>query len=182
MKKILIGLLAIGCTHLTYAQNFNEETLAKKLKGVDVISKSSNSAYLEDVHSNDLSLKIRELEYMAATYDITKTMAYEPGIPSTYKVVFRDSSSQIIATYNSGGEIIGSSEKFKNVKLPLRLSTAISKKYPGWEFCNDVYSVTYSKDKGVRKMYKVQIKKDGIKTQLNFDLSNKISANYLAGL
>ena len=53
------------------------------------------------------------------------------------------------------------SEKFKDIRLPLAVSNAIVREYPGWRIEGDIYLVNYRKDREIIKSYKLFLRKDG---------------------
>ncbi|OEK08168.1 hypothetical protein A8C32_01520 [Flavivirga aquatica] len=55
------------------------------------------------------------------------------------------------------GDILSSKEVFKNIKLPVNLRIAISKKYPKWLFKSNTYSIKYTKNKAIKKHIKLKL-------------------------
>ena len=74
-----------------------------------------------------------------------------------YYVYFKIPKGKILAVYDGEGEIIRTSERFDNISLPLAVSNAIIKRYPGFKITSDIYLVTYGRSKGAKMVYKLVI-------------------------
>jgi len=171
MKTLVLSLLAFGLCSISYAQKSDTETLKSEIL--------SNLSYLQKVNVDDSPVIVMKLEHIAANYDIKESSIYKSKSAATYDVVFEESNGKIIATYHKSGKLIRSIEEYKNLKLPLQVSTSISKKYPGWSFIGNIHKITYSKNKA-SKMYTVQIKNKKQTKLLKFELDKTTKTNYLA--
>jgi len=171
MKSLLLSLIAFGLSSALYAQN--PETKSAKSEIL------RNLAYLEQVNVNESPVIVMKLENIAAQYNIKDAPIYKSKRATTYDVIFEESNGKIIATYNKTGELVSSIEEYKNLKLPLQVSTAISKKYPGWSFIANAHKIIYNKNMA-KKMYTVKIKNNNQTKLLKFELDNTPEANYLA--
>ncbi len=171
MKSLLLCLIAFGLTSTLYAQNPESKTSKSEIL--------QNLAYLEQVNVNDSPVIVMKLENIAAQYNIKDALIYKSKSATTYDVVFEESNGKIIATYNRNGEIVSSIEEYKDLKLPLQVSTSISKKYPGWSFISNIHEIIYSKDKA-KKMYTIHIKNKMQTKVLRYELTGSPIANYLA--
>ena len=66
-----------------------------------------------------------------------------------------------MAAYDKNGKIIRTIEKYNNVRLPLEVMQAVSKRFPNWGIVEDVYLVKYQCDKdSLKQEYKIKIKND----------------------
>jgi len=74
-------------------------------------------------------------------------------------VYFAIPEGKILAVYDGEGEIMRTSEKFKDISLPLPVANAVVDKYPGWRISGDIYLVTYRRNKGATKIYKLFLEK-----------------------
>lgn len=176
MKAIVFGMLFLGLTSLGYAQELNkeaneDETQEVVLEGVTVTA--LNMDYLEKVHDKATPEVVKELEHKAARFKIKGTPIYFSEV-GPYEVHFSNSKGNIIATYNRKGKILVSSEKFKDVVLPLEVRNSVYREYPDWKINSNVYLVSYHHNKGVKKIYQFQIGKDNDKRNLRTDVAGNI--------
>lgn len=124
------------------AQNTNSES-KNQVINTNVLFKSGNSTYLKNIKDRNTAIKIKKLQNMVATYNIKNAAIYTSKRKSaTYDVVFEESHCKIVATYNNEGAIIKTTEQFKNMKLPNKLCSEISKKHPYWPLTNNTQILT----------------------------------------
>jgi len=151
MKNLIIGLIITGLTTVGFAQ---EKTIA--LEEVEVLG--LNYKYLNALGDQDVAKPVKVLEQKVATFNIKSLNGYEDE-EEDYYVYFNIPQGKILAVYDGAGEIIRTSEKFKDIRLPLAVSNAIVEKYPGWTIEGDIYVVNYRKDQEIVKSYKLFINK-----------------------
>ena len=166
MKKLIIGLLFLGVTNLSFSQNTNNGITEVELEGVVITA--PNYTYLNKVFDNDTPLRVRQLEVEAAKYSVKNADVYDSSFKE-YEVEFKQTNGRILAIYDKDGEIISCSEKFSNVKLPEEVRSNIFKDFNGWKLHKDSYSVSYIKGLDVKKIYKVQLRKG--KQKKNFTIN-----------
>ncbi len=156
MKKLILGLLALGLTTQFYAQVVDEGMLP------EIEVHAMNYKYLNSIDNSAAPVDIKLLERKVANFDLKSSDFYEDEF-DFYKVYFFIPDGKIVAAYNPDGKVMYTIEKFKNTKLPKSVSQSVAKKFPGWVITKDVYKLSYSKTKGVTKTYKL-ILDNGIKT------------------
>ncbi|MBE9489430.1 MAG: hypothetical protein IMY67_03970, partial [Bacteroidetes bacterium] len=132
-----------------------------------------NKSYLDKVQDPTMSVQVKSLENRVSKCDITKSPKYD-GRDKPFQAVFKSSKGSIVAMFDKEGKIITTSEKFKNIKLPDPVKIAVFKNHPNWVLLSDTYSVSYHRDKNVRKVYKVQIGNGDLKKKLKIDFSGDI--------
>ncbi len=173
MKKIIIGLILLGCM----AQNFAQEEIRIPeaviiLEEVEI--RSINYKYLNSVGTSEVALPVKMLEKKVANFDILNSKYYLVEERYHY-VLFKIPEGKILAVYNNKGEIVRTSEKFRDIPLALCISNAVVDKYPGWRITGDIYLVKYkSKNKTTSKVYTLFIEKDGKKKRLKTDEKGNI--------
>ncbi len=158
MKKLILGLLAIGLTCQVFSQVI-------RLPEIEITA--VNYKYLNAVDSEDLDFDVKMLEEKVALFDLKSSDFYLDEY-DTYEVKFYIPNGTILAAYNKDGKLIRTIERFKDVKLPIDVRDAIFARFPGWGLKRDVYRVTYNQEKS-RKEYKVVIEKDGKLMRLKTD-------------
>jgi len=140
MKKLIIGMLVIG---------FTSQMFSQVIQLPDVEIKVVNYKYLNAVDSEDVDLEIKRLEKEVAYFDYVNSDFYMDDWVSFYIP-----KGKILASYDENGEIVTTTEKFENIKLPAIVRTAIFERFPGWVLSKNVYRVTYNRNKN-KKEYKV---------------------------
>ncbi|NNC50761.1 MAG: hypothetical protein HKO01_09525 [Flaviramulus sp.] len=168
MKKSLICLALIGFINFSFSQihqnNFDNYQLAT------VVINSPNYSYLQKVQDINTPVRVKKLENEVARYDIKTDPIYDLGFEENYKVIFEETKSKIVVTYDKHGSILTSFEKFEDVRLPKEVYASIANNYPGWAIVNDTYLVKYYQDKEkVHKIYKIEIAKDGTSKNLRIN-------------
>ena len=161
MKKLLMVLIVFGLANQTFAQ-----IEAIKLSEVEILG--INYQYLNDVGDSEVATPVKILEKKAANFDLKNADFYEDETQN-YNVYFYIPEGKILAVYDGEGEIIRTSERFKDVSLPLSVANAIVDKYPGWRISGDIYLVTYRKGSGATKTYKLFIEKGDEKKRVKTD-------------
>lgn len=164
MRKLLLGLLALGLTSQFYAQVVNDGMLP------EVEVRATNYKYLNSVDNSEAAVSVKLLEDMAAKFDVRSSEFYEDG-SDFYRVYFFIPDGKVVAAYDRDGKIIYTIEKFKNVALPENIASSIADRFPGWKIAKDVYKVNYDVKDGTKKQYKVVLEngKKTIRVKLDGD-------------
>lgn len=120
---------------------------------------SINHDYLSLTETNLTLPKIQNLEAKIVDYNIHETPHLFDNKKDIYNVTFKTENAIIVASYNSNGKVIKTTERFTNVRLPLEVMKTISHKYPHWAIVEDTYLVKYNcnTDK-LSKVFKIKLK------------------------
>ncbi|MCO4822898.1 MAG: hypothetical protein KC469_12570 [Flavobacteriaceae bacterium] len=169
MKTLVTGLIFLGFTSLCYSQS-NGDTKVKEEALATVTVTPLNTSYLNKVQDDNTPDRVKILEDKAARYDITELSIFN-GKFESYEVIFEQTESRIIATYDGDGKIINSLERFENVSLPASVRNTVYKQYPGWAIHKDVYLVSYFENKEAKRHYKIQVRKEGARKNIKLDAS-----------
>lgn len=162
MKKLLIGLIVFGASTQLYAQESKVEALKEVIVG------ATNYKYLDKVSAEDDAMPVRQLERMAATYNMKDLDIYEDEY-DFYDVSFVIPEGVILASYDKDGKILQTVEKFKNTDLPGSVTNAIITKFPGWVISKNVYLVYYHDLDRVQKKYKITLEKGDQRIKVKTD-------------
>lgn len=151
MKKLIFGLIILGLTIQTYAQEIRTEKLS------EVVISATNYKYLNKVGLENASIPVALLEQKVASYDIKNSDFYNDEYDS-YVVSFYIPEGSILAAYDKEGKILRTAERFKDVALPKEVYTKVAKQYPNWIFDKDLYLVNYYDSSGnITKKYKITL-------------------------
>lgn len=153
----MLGLFIIGLTTqfgLT-TQSFSQVISDGMLPEIEVYA--LNYKYLSSVDNSAAAVPVKLLQQKVANYDIKKSELYSDDY-DYYNVSFYIPEGKIVAAYDKDGKLIKTIEKFKNIKVPKDISKSVAKRFPGWIITEDVYKVSYQKNKGVSKQeYKLTL-------------------------
>ncbi|WP_075350349.1 nicotinate-nucleotide adenylyltransferase [Algoriphagus marinus] len=165
MKKIILALFAFGISIPLFAQ-------VVTLPEVEVSAK--NYKYLDDVNNSSAAQTVQLLERYATSYDVRDSEYYEDEYDK-YFISFFIPKGKILAAYDDDGNLLRTIEKYENVKLPLAVSKAAAKEYPGWKITHDAYLVNYHSKLGVtKKEYKLVLEKGNNRIRIKTDENGNI--------
>ena len=136
---------------------------------IEVTVRPLNISYVHAVIDERMPETIIELENMAARYNITESPVYD-GQFNAYEVTFSQDNGTIIATYDQNGKIIQSIERFKDITLPAFIRNKIFEDNSGWTIHSDTYLVSYNCNESIKKMCKVQLRKDGKRKNIKISI------------
>lgn len=162
MKKVALGLIALGFTFQIYAQ----DRPVVKLPEVTLVN--TNYKYLSSVDSEVVAIPVEQLETKIATFNIKELDIYEDEY-DYYDVYFIIPEGKILASYDKEGNILRTIEKFKNTHLPAAVAKAILKRFPNWNFSENIYVVNYKKSKGATKHYKLTLENGDKRIKVKLD-------------
>ena len=167
MKRAVLVLLALGLSTFVWSQALEPQSGEYELEGVTI--RPLNLTYVNSVREEYMPPSVHNLENRAARFDIRDLKAYN-GKFEAYEVFFRQHNGTIVATYDKDGQILESSEKFKNIALPPVVRNQLYLDYPGWIISKDIYIVSYYKGGKVDKTCKVQLKNGKFKKTVTVSL------------
>lgn len=151
MKKILFGLLIFGCANLV-----NSQTIELSNTVISV-----NYKYLDVTDSDNPPIRIKKLEDEILNYKHKELSKLYDDAHEIYEVSFYIPEGKIVAAYDKNGKIIRTNEQYNNVRLPLEVLQAISKRFPNWGIIEDIYLIKYHCNKdSLKQEYKVKIKNE----------------------
>lgn len=165
MKKIFLVLFIFGCAIQTFAQVIT-------LPEVEVTAR--NYKYLDNVSDPSVGSAVEALQRYATEFDLKNSEYYEDEYDK-YFISFFIPDGKILASYDRDGNILRTVEKYKNMKLPLKVAQAVAKNYKGWVIAENVYLVNYHDDKGVmRKEFKILLERGNRRMRIKTDESGNI--------
>jgi len=175
MKNLIIGLIITGLTTIGFAQN-NANEFEVALEEAEVLF---NFKYLNAIGHRNAAVPVKLLTKKAASFDLEYSNCIKVDYEEQeYYVQFKIPKGEIIVVYDKGGEIVRTTEKFKDISLPLAVSNAIVDNYPGWKISSDIYQVAYVKDGELNKTYKLFIEKNNLgKRIIQTDENGNLSKN-----
>lgn len=154
MKKLVLGLFIFGLTTQVNSQTIElpETLISVNYKYLDAV---------ETVNADETPARVKRLEQEVLKYDNKDIRNLYDDEYETYSVSFYVPEGKIIAAIDKNGKIIRTIEKYNNVRLPLVVTQAISKRFPNWGIVEDVYLINYHcKKDSIKQEYKVKLKNE----------------------
>ena len=149
--KFPSSLFIFGLTTQMYSQTIELE---------DAVI-SINYKYLNAIDSIPSIKVVKKLEEKVLNYKNDNLTDLYEDEHDIYNVSFYIPEGKIVAAYDKNGKIIRTIEKYNNIRLPLVVMQAISKRFPNWSIVEDVYLVKYHCDAdSLKQVYKVKIKNE----------------------
>jgi hypothetical protein len=152
MKTILSTLITLTLANLINAQTIDlPQTII-----------SLNYKYLENQNSKTINQHVKTLESEVINYDHKENLSelYDDDY-ETYSVSFYVPKGKIVAAYDKSGKIIRTIEKYNNVRLPLVVMQAVSKRFPNWGIIEDAYLIKYHCEAdSLKQEYKIKIQNE----------------------
>ena len=151
MKKVVLGLLAIGLSSQAYSQVIKTEQLS------EVSVYATNYKYLNELNTNEeASVPVELLHRKVAAFNVKEADFYQDDY-DLYQVNFFIPEGTILAAYDGDGKLIRTAERFKNINLPNAVKKSVYDRFPEWTISKDIYLVNYQDTKGASKTYKLKL-------------------------
>lgn len=147
-------------------QGFAQITKVEQLSEVVVVA--VNYKYLNQVDSQEAAVPVELLQRKVATYDLKSQDFYDDDF-EFYTVSFFIPEGKIVAAYDSNGKILRTIERYKDIALPMDITMAVAKRFPGWSITKDVYLINYHEAKGVTKKYKLTLENGDKRLKVKVD-------------
>jgi hypothetical protein len=98
-----------------------------------------------------------------------KSVKYEQN-NADYVISFLEQDKQFIFTYNSAGKVLESDQEITPAQLPIEVSSAVTKNFPGYDIATAVKRE--APDKGI--CYEMDLKKEGEGYSIRFSEKGEI--------
>lgn len=116
---------------------------------------ASNYKYLNATDNKETAQPVKLLQYKTAAYDVKKSEFYDDDYDGYY-ITFYIPDGKILAAYDKDGKLLRTAEKFKNIKLPQAVRTALVQRFPNWQMTQNTYQVYYYDGKdNAEKTFKI---------------------------
>jgi len=160
MKKLIILFVVIGLSIPAFAQDPIE------LSEITIFAR--NYKYLDKIDSQKAAIPVKLLQRSVATYDVRKSDFYDDDY-EYYTVSFFIPKGKIVAVYDKDSNIINTIEKYKNIRLPIAVASAVAARFPKWRISKDVYLLNYRDDRDAKKVYKLTLENGNERLKVKTD-------------
>jgi hypothetical protein len=177
MKNVIFYSLLLFCVVSVKAQEVT------KLKTTTV----TFEPYVANVDSNfDNSFMVKvdvnyagefsknPIKFMKENFDIQSFISFLDGRNSTglqktdyesYGVTFSSSKGHLEAKFSKDGELVETSQNFKNILVPLNVRRELHTSYKGWNMVKNTYTASGKSDQIDKELYRIKLK-NGNKSQI----------------
>lgn len=112
--------------------------------------------------------------FMKNNFDIHNFIAHVADKNyDAYQVIFKSNYGSLVAEYDKEGNLINTSQNFKNVVLPLNMRRELHETYKGWTLTKTKYSARTKGEILANATYRVQLQNGRQKQNLKIDAINE---------
>lgn len=184
MKTLVITSFILCLSLASLAQEIRELAPAHiKVAPISLIKTNVPHEYAYTVNRNYGSeFAENPIAFMKTYFDINEFMASVNNKNyDSFQVIFNASNGFLNANYSKKGELVKTSQRFKNVALPLAVRRDLYNKTKGWTMVKNTY-VAYGKaDHLDNERYRIRVEKDG-KSKIVKIYPNKLVTERVAGI
>ncbi|SDR96973.1 hypothetical protein [Gramella sp. MAR_2010_147] len=174
MKTLIFSLLLIAGTLVGHAQEQEITQLEEAKVGFAPLDAKitrigdSFSYTVEETYSGEFSENA--IAFMKANFDIKNFIAeFEGDKYSSYLVTFKSSKGYLSADFNHEGELVRTSQKFKDIVLPLDIRRELYMANKGWTMTSNKYIASGRGDVLDNEVYKVKLEMGNQKRNVKLD-------------
>lgn len=172
MKTLVLYLVLVAMAATSHAQKITELDEAKVgfaplssdvLREGDNFSYKVNESYVREFEKDPLA-------FMDTYFDIDNFISEVKNASfDSYLVTFRSSRGSLEADFNSNGELVRSTSKFKNIILPEDLRKQLYRDHKGWRMVKNIHVTTGRNGLISKDFYKLKLENGKNKKNIVFD-------------
>lgn len=160
MKNAVCYLLLMGFLFTAQAQKVHElkEVNITDALEMAVVKGSLDGLIIREIYVGEFHKD--PIKFVIKNFDARKCLdLMQPGF-DLLEVNFKTAKGQLNAEYDLAGELISTSQVFKNIPLPPYLRQEMVKYHKGWEITETIYRAKGIKDQINKELYVIKLKKD----------------------
>jgi len=176
MKNLIIYSLLLFFVVSVKAQEvtqLEETTVTFKSIGFDVVSNLDNYSFIvKENHAGEFSKN--PINFMKENFDIQSFISFldrqnrshlRKTDYESYGVTFSSSKGYLEAKFSKDGELVETSQNFKNILVPLNVRRELYRSYKGWNMVKNNYTASGKSDQIDKELYRIKLK-NGNKSQI----------------
>lgn len=172
MKTLAITILIL-CSGLTcLSQEIKKlEPVEVTLSPISLVETKEPHRYAYTVNKNyNIEFTKNPIKFMQKNFDIQEFISSVSHKKyDSFQVTFNAENGFLNANYSKKGELKKTSQRFKNVVLPLAVRRDLFNKTKGWTMVKNIY-VAYGKGNLLSKeRYRIKVERDGKTKSLKID-------------
>ena len=167
MKTLVLLFTSIFSFYILNAQSsdlaqLNTEDLQLSLEEVSIennllVHKKNNAGYLEKVIFKQPSSEVKKLENDIANFKLKEHPIFDDSEKAIYHIVFNKENAKAVVIYNNNGEVLSSTETFKNIRIPQEIRIKILTENPNYTLKSSQLTILYKQGKPIKRKYNVKI-------------------------
>ncbi len=172
MRTLIVLLLLVGFISTSQAQQITELEEANVSYAPNAVKISSNlDSYTFTVKENFAGEFIKNpIAFMKENFDINAFIAnIDNDAYDEYLVTFKSSKGYLEASYDDDGTILKTSQRFKDIVLPLDVRRALYKNHKGWTMVQNKYMASGKGERIDREVYKIKLENGNKKQNVKID-------------
>jgi len=156
MRKLVILFLLVGMT-TGQAQIIQLEEARVSAKNVKVRADGEFKFVVVESYTNEFIKN--PIAFMKKNFDIHLVLKeMENQNLDSYVVEFKNRKGHLIANFDKQGKLLGTSQAFKNIALPLPICRDLVTNYKGWTMTKNQYLASGEGDVLDKELYKITMK------------------------
>ncbi|MEZ5039773.1 MAG: hypothetical protein R2828_07775 [Saprospiraceae bacterium] len=171
MKKLIVLVMVCAFVTLTNAQ---DALFYAKVKKEEIPANLLTAIEHDFPEGSILELKALPVEIIDGHWFVDVERNVTGKNYDTYVIKMHTSNGEIDATYDANGSLIYTTERLKEVALPLPLRKTIGRDFPGWAVSDDKALITHYIDGKQNAHYFVNLTKDGNLERIVLDGSGNL--------
>lgn len=156
MRNLIILFLLAGIA-TGHAQVIHLDE-ARVTNSAKIITNGNNSSYMVLENYSGQFMK-NPIGFMKENFDVKLFIAQMKGEEyESYRVEFRNRKGLLVADFDTNGKLLGTTQKFKNIPLPLTVSRDLVTNYKGWAMTRNIYTASGKGDAIDKELYKITMR------------------------
>ncbi len=183
MKKLIIFLWILGFGSVSYSQVI-------QLQEAKVFYKPTAEVMYEEYNNGNLLVVLKEryaqqfqnnaVKFLIDNFDVQNFMNQNSNMNNDFYVLIRSQRGFLKANYNKNGELLQTSQRFRDILLPREIWQSVYGSHQGWTMTKNIYSAKGKGSSIDSEKYLVTMKKG--KKQEKLKLSPNKTRVSVAGL
>lgn len=180
MKNALVCLFLLGFLATGQAQVIQLEETKVKAPGA-VLVKGESSLEIKISESYAGQFASNPLRFVKENFDMKSYINGSDEKHDSYQVTFKNNKGSLEAIYDEKGDLVQTSQRFKNVLIPMAMRRDLITHHKGWNMTGNSYSAYGKKDLLDKEEYKISLsdgkKNKNIKIKNDLKLARRVASN-----
>jgi len=163
--------MLVGWISTSQAQQITELEEAKVKFAPNAVEFSSNLDNYNFIVKESFTGEFLKnpIAFMQSNFDINAFIASVANEYDEYLVTFKSSKGYLEATFDGEGNLEKTSQRFKDIVLPLNVRRELYKKHKGWTMVQNKYLASGKKDRIDNEVYKIKLVNGNKKQNVKID-------------
>ncbi|MCJ7757025.1 MAG: hypothetical protein MUP24_02680 [Gillisia sp.] len=187
MKNVIFYSLLLICVISVKAQEVTQLEATTVTFITDGISHMDNDAFIvRENYAGEFSEN--PVKFMNQNFDIKSYISYlelkrsmdpKKSHNESYEVTFSTSKGDLVAKFSKDGELVETSQNFKNIVIPSNIREELYASYKGWSMVKNTYTASGKSDQIDKEQYRIKLK-NGNRSQIVKIVPNRAGSDVVA--